>query len=56
MKKTYNAPIAKVYKINVVSNLLDDSIKMTPEAADKNYAGGGDVKGYSNPSVWDTEW
>lgn len=56
MKKTYIAPEAKIYNINIVSHMLEGSIMMTTDAADEDYAGGGDVKGFSNHSVWDTEW
>jgi len=56
MKKTYIAPAAKVYKVNT-TQMIADSVKMTTDAADKDYSGGGDVKGFTSPSnVWDTEW
>lgn len=58
MKKTYIAPVAKVYNVNVANSmLLTQSLSITDEPAKKEYDGGGDVKGFTSPSnVWDVEW
>ena len=56
MKKNYITPILQQVEVCPTNLMATSNIPLSREAAEKDYAGGGDAKEEQASSLWDEAW